>query len=259
MADHLIGVIDLQAGVAVHGIAGNRARYLPVRPLWRSGHTADGNPLALADWYRQQFQIRSFYVADLDALQGAAVQHTAIESLISQGNPEDQWLIDIGMCQHHADSQTRWMQKFSGSHSRVDWIIASESAMSTNLITHVCNSISPASLVLGVDFRDGRFVGPDSGVEHWISAADQAGLRRGLVLDVAVVGTNAGPGTAELCWSLHQRLPTWHWTSGGGCRSVDDVAAFLEAGCDRCLIASALLPKQSDIPRTGALPPSVRD
>ncbi len=242
VAEHLIGVIDLQGGVAVHGIAGNRAQYAAVRRLWRSGRVADGDPLALADWYREQFQLRHFYIADLDALQHDAQQRTAIESLMAHGDATDRWLIDAGICLSDVASQTQWIREVGASHRNVQWIIASESATSIELIDHVAHTIAPASLVLGMDFRDGQFIGPDSGMEHWISTAARAGLRSGLVLDVAAVGTGVGPRTAALCQAMHHRLPDWKWISGGGCRDADDVQVFLDAGCESCLVASALLP-----------------
>lgn len=242
VAEHLIGVIDLQDGVAVHGVAGNRQQYAAVHPLWRSGQVADGDPLALADWYREQFQLRQFYIADLEALQNRAPQRAMVESLIAHGDTADRWLIDVGICLREASSQTEWMREIDALRRNVQWIIASESATSTTLISQVCESIPPDALVLGLDFREGQFVGPAAGMEDWISAAAQAGMRCGLVLDVATVGTRVGPQTASLCRSLNQQLPDWRWISGGGIRHADDARVFLDAGCTDCLVASALLP-----------------
>lgn len=242
LAEHLIGVIDLQGGVAVHGIAGNRQSYVAVRPLWRSGQVADGDPLALADWYREQFQLHQFYIADLDALQKRSPQRSLVESLIAHGDVSDRWLIDAGICQREALSQTKWMYEIDSQRRNVRWIIASELAASTTLITQVSECISPDSLVLGVDFRGGQFVGPAAGLEDWIAAAEKAGVRCGLVLDVAAVGMRVGPQTATLCRSLSERFPDWQWISGGGIRHASDAQAFLESGCSDCLVASALLP-----------------
>lgn len=242
LAEHLIGVIDIQDDVAVHGIAGKRQQYAPVRGLQRSGHAADGDPLALLDWYRQQFQLRQFYIADLDALQNRPPQRALIESLIAGGDDTDRWLIDAGISLRNAPSQTQWMRDIHALRRPVRWIIASESATSTALIPLVCESISADAFVLGLDFCDGQFVGPEAGVEDWIASAAKAGLRCGLVLDVAAVGTRVGPQTASMCRTLSERWPDWRWISGGGIRDADDARTFLNAGCTDCLVASALLP-----------------
>lgn len=242
VAEHLIGVIDIQGGVAVHAIAGQRQSYVAVRPLWRFGQAADGDPLALADWYREQFQLRQFYIADLDALQNRSPQRALVESLIAHGDVSDRWFIDAGICQGEAPSQTKWMLEIASQRRNVRWIIASELAASTTLISQVSECIPPDALVLGVDFREGQFVGPAAGVEDWISAASQAGVRLGLVLDVAAVGTRVGPQTADMCRALSEKLPDWQWISGGGIRHAGDAHAFLQAGCSGCLVASALLP-----------------
>ncbi|TWT73093.1 HisA/HisF-related TIM barrel protein [Allorhodopirellula solitaria] len=242
VVDHLVGVIDLQDGVAVHGIAGNRQHYAAVKPLRRLGRAADGDPLALVDWYRSRLPIRQFYIADLDALQGKAAQHTAIESLISCGDPTDRWLVDVGMSQQNAASQIGWIERISARYANVNWIIASESATSSQWLGQIAESLSSRSLILGLDFRDGVFVGPPAGLDDWLIAAQRAGLRSGMVLDVATVGTGAGPRTADLCGDFHERLPAWQWISGGGCRHAEDVKTFLNAGCQNCLVASALLP-----------------
>lgn len=242
VADNLIGVIDLQDGVAVHGIAGNRTQYTAVGRLRRDGQPADGDPLALAQWYRQKFHLRQFYIADLDALQHHAQQRSAIESLIAHGHTADRWLVDVGIGLPDLASQTQWMREVARSHRNVQWIIASESASSADVIEQVAHGIDPASLVLGVDFRRGQFIGPDPGMEHWVATAAQAGLRSGLVLDVAAVGTGSGPRSVDRCRAMCQRLPDWKWISGGGCRDAEDVQVFLNAGCESCLVASALLP-----------------
>ncbi len=243
MAGHLIGVIDLLSGDAVHGIAGHRERYQPIQGLCWSGRVADGHPLALATWYREQFSIRNFYIADLDALQNKVQQRAAIESLIKSGDVSDRWLIDAGINNRDLTSQSQWMREVAASHSEVEWILASESAISAELIGVVAQTIDPASLVLGLDFHESRFVGPKSGLDHWMMSAEQAGVRQGLVLDVTAVGTGGGPQTASLCRSLCQRYRDWKWISGGGCRDVADVQTFRDAGCQSCLVASALLPQ----------------
>lgn len=234
-------MLDLKGGVAVHGIAGNRGQYAPVRHLYRNNQPADGDPLALLDWYRR-FQLRRFYIADIDALQHGVNQQDVIARLLAHSEGTDEWVIDAGVRENCMQTQTTWMRETTTRCPRVHWIIASESARSEDLIRQVAEQVDASSLVLGLDFRSGQFVGPETGCESWLRAADRVGVSCGLVLDVAAVGTAAGPQTIDHCSRMSECYPDWRWTSGGGCRDLADVALVLGSGCDGCLIASALLP-----------------
>ncbi len=254
-ANHLIGVIDLKAGVAVHAIAGDREQYQPVSPLFDAGQpdraepvsrrVADGDPAALVRWY-QRFGVRRFYVADLDSLTGSEIQRDAIASLLSLDGSANRWMIDVGLRDSKIDQQLGWIDSFNISSQHIDWIVASESASSVELIETAASRCDASSLIVGVDFRGGRFMGPDNDVVRWMSTAERCGLNRALVLDVSVVGTGRVAGAVDLCRDMSGRFEGWQWISGGGCRRPDDVDEFLDAGCDACLIASALLPRAAN-------------
>ena len=63
---HIVGVIDLLDGQAVHAIAGNRNQYQPIA-------FCNGDPLALVAYYRT-FGLSALYVADLDAIENDRIQ-----------------------------------------------------------------------------------------------------------------------------------------------------------------------------------------
>ena len=65
----LIPVLDLKAGRPVHAIGGNRAHYEPLRSIL---HPAGADPVELARACRDRLGLRELYVADLDAILGAA-------------------------------------------------------------------------------------------------------------------------------------------------------------------------------------------
>jgi phosphoribosylformimino-5-aminoimidazole carboxamide ribotide isomerase len=165
-----------------------------------------------------------------------------IASLLAHGEATDEWMIDAGVRDDCVQSQTQWMRETTARNPGARWIIASESARSVGLVKRVAEQVDVSSLVLGIDFRSGQFVGPETGCEGWLQAADGVGVSCGLVLDVAAVGSAAGPQTMDHCGWMSACFPEWRWISGGGCRNLADVGAVLRSGCEGCLIASALLP-----------------
>ncbi|MFG0289465.1 MAG: HisA/HisF-related TIM barrel protein [Rhodopirellula sp. JB044] len=278
MADHLIGVIDLKAGKAVHAIAGKRNKYKPVSLVEKPANSApdsffrrdaahvrasEGDPSALVRWYRR-FGITQFYVADLDSLTDGEVQRDAIERLIenaSRGSDAlqpDRWLIDVGLREDVIARHSEWLaldwSVASANAAILQWIIASESAESVNVIDSASRYCDPDALVLGVDFRDGVFIGPGKAsgpaeVDAWMNRGKETGIRRALLIDVSAVGTGRSDASVAMLRDVAARHRGWRWISGGGCRQAKDVDAYVRAGCERVLVASALLPKQAMPPK----------
>jgi phosphoribosylformimino-5-aminoimidazole carboxamide ribotide isomerase len=125
----------------------------------------------------------------------------------------------------------------TNSHSR--WIAATESMTSTEALSQLAKRISPKRLLLGLDFRAGEFLGPIS-LPTWGVSALQLGFAGAVVMDLASVGKPTGPTTQSLCQSVKRLAPNWTLFSGGGIQTTDDIASLIDAGCDRCLVATAL-------------------
>ena len=66
------------------------------------------------------------------------------------------------------------------------------------------------------------------------------GVRRVLVLDLARVGTNAGPGTDAFCKELKDSFPDVELLAGGGVRGREDLDRLRTSGVDGVLVATAL-------------------
>jgi phosphoribosylformimino-5-aminoimidazole carboxamide ribotide isomerase len=66
------------------------------------------------------------------------------------------------------------------------------------------------------------------------------GVRRVLVLDLARVGTNAGPGTEAFCKQLKECFPDVELLAGGGVRGREDLDRLRACSVDGVLVASAL-------------------
>jgi phosphoribosylformimino-5-aminoimidazole carboxamide ribotide isomerase len=201
----VVGVIDLKGGTAVHAVRGERERYRPI-----------GDPLALA----RRYGLDELYVADLDAIAGGEVQTTIIAALgrearvmVDAGVSEPERLLDLG----------------------VDRVV-----VGTETLTDA-HSVSPDA-VLSVDLYDGRVLSRDPRLAG-LSALDAlARLRRPrevIVLDLARVGTGAGPGVATIA-EIHAAYPDLELLAGGGVRDGDDLRALADAGAAGALVGTAL-------------------
>ena len=232
----IIPVIDLQAGRIVRAIAGERQRYRPiVSPL-----VADATPAAVARAFVSQFQFDTAYVADLDAIAGAAPNWDALRAINRAGL---RVCVDAGV----TDTQrARELAAFDGSGARLAGIIVGlESTTNPRQLAEWFDCIGPAQAIFSLDLKHGQ---PLSASPAWrgINPADiartafDAGFRRLIVLDLADVGTNTGSSVAPLCREILARQPQVELIAGGGVRNIDDLRRLHDAGCRASLVASAL-------------------
>lgn len=229
----VLGVIDLQAGLAVHAIAGRRDLYQPVRgPL-----CADGDFQQLAESYLRS-GVGGLYVADLDALCGKVCQTAPLRQLATLGCPL--W-IDIGY--RDAAHSMKVVRQLDQPHVR--WILATESLSDPDEIAHWLSAFGPDSLTVCIDLHQGSVRSPTpmrlptdavEAVDHFV----QRGVRSFALLEITSVGLGGGPVTAPLCRTLRHRFPEIALVSGGGVRGDQDLQTLLTAGCNRVLVASAL-------------------
>lgn len=227
----VVGVIDCSHGIAVHAIAGNRADYQPI--------AFAPDPIQLAKIYHGM-GLRSLYLADLDALIDASPQTKWLQQFISALSDHwDELLIDIGW------SEGEIALGDLPNHVRI--VAATESARSLQSVDKLRHSIAPNQIVLGLDYRGGKFISPQShSSQVWIDHARNLGVTRALVLDIATVGTDANQKSLTLCEQVKQMAPDFTVYGGGGIRSASDLSAMLAAGCEKCLIATSLLKIASD-------------
>ncbi len=226
----LVGVIDLRHGQAVHAIAGDRDYYQNVE-------FCGGDPIGLAEHY-SQLGVTELYVADLDAIIDGTVQVEAIEA-VCHCVASSKMVIDIGWTGKENKESRDAIAVLTDRHANVCWIAATESAKTAGALAELAELVSAERVFLGLDYRNGQLIGSKDEAE-WILAATELGCCGVVVLDLASVGTGAGPSTMEICRRVKQLAPRLLVYSGGGIRTAEDVSELVEAGCDRCLIATAL-------------------
>jgi len=232
----VIGVIDVRGGAAVHARGGRRAGYAPVTSA--AGVAVDGDPAALARVYVEMLGVRALYVADLDAIEGGlgATRAGVIATLVALGAPL--WL-DAGVSSVEGARAALAM-----GAARV--IVGLETLAGLDALDRICAAVGGKAVTFSLDLRAGVPVPmpnggsrPD-GAEMLAARAAEAGVGTVIVLDLARVGTGAGPDVATIS-AVRSAAPHVSLVAGGGVRDVRDLRRLAEAGCDGALVASALI------------------
>ena len=208
-----MGVIDLKAGAAVHAVRGERERY---RPL--------GDPLSIA----RSFQVEELYVADLDAITGAGDNDAVIRALAREARV----MVDAGVSEPERAQALLQL----GVH-RV--VVGTETLADADAL----DGLLPEA-VLSVDLRDGRTLAPDPRLAGLpaidaVALLHRPALREVIVLDLARVGSGAGPDVAAIA-EIHAAFPELELLAGGGVRDAADLRALADAGAAGALVGTAL-------------------
>ena len=202
----------------------------------------EGDALQLANYY-YGLGLRSLYVADLDAIAGKAMQWAPLASLLEVGF--DRVLLDIGWTGSESAAVQQGVAALSKRFPGARWIAATESCRARDSIAALAACVQPEHVVLGLDFRSGQLLGRAQRLEDWIETAIADRVRSAVVLDLAAVGTSAGPVTMAICRTVRQLAPCLQIYSGGGVRDALDAEQLLEAGCQGVLVATSLFPGAS--------------
>jgi phosphoribosylformimino-5-aminoimidazole carboxamide ribotide isomerase len=222
----VVGVIDLMGGVVVRGVAGRREDYRPV--VSRLSPSAE--PAAVAGAFVRDLGLEEVYLADLDAIAGAPPAWEVYAAVRAEG--ARLW-VDAGVRQPE-----RALELAGAGVESV--VVGLETVAGLDVLERLAARLGER-LVFSLDLRDGRPLGALPGQPEQLAAAAVArGVRRLLVLDLARVGVEAGPGTEELCARLTTAHPGVEVAAGGGVRGRADLERLKMAGVSAALVASAL-------------------
>ena len=223
----MIPVLDVLGGRVVRALRGERSAYRPII----SALAAGSDPIVLArallaavGGHAEQ----QLYVADLDALQGAAVQRSAIIALLAALPDTTLWL-DAGFAD--ASSARVLRSELGAAGARVRPVFASESLAGIDALAELTDD---ADAILSLDTRAGQPLDPAG---CWQRPA--LWPRSVIVMTLDRVGAGRGPDLATLT-RLRETAPGHEWIGAGGVRTAADLAAAAEAGASAWLVASAL-------------------
>lgn len=234
MLSRILPVIDLQRGQVVHGIAGERDRYQPlVSQLVDSPH-----PGRVAKALCDAVAADQLYVADLDAIAGAEPDWNGYRLI---GNQQLRIWVDAG-CGTVARAERFAEAARDADVARV--IVALESLETLRSFESIVCKLPLEKCVFSLDLREGKPV-TNCGAARRLSADTIAsyvvdvGVRSMIVLDVASVGMGR-VSTVNVCRRIKARHADVELISGGGVCDLADIQRFVDAGCDKVLVASAL-------------------
>jgi len=223
---NLIPVVDLLQGQVVRAVRGDRKAYRPIV----SALCASSDPVTVARILCDHCAARRLYVADLDALQGGAVQVAVLADLL-RALPEVELWLDAGLAD--ADAGRALRGQLAPCASRIVLVYGSESLRSREALER-CFARDEEGAALSLDRRDGQRLDPAGcweAVELWPA--------RLIVMTLERVGSGAGPDL-ETLQDVRRLAPAAMIIGAGGIRSEDDLARASAAGADAWLVASAL-------------------
>jgi phosphoribosylformimino-5-aminoimidazole carboxamide ribotide isomerase len=236
----IIPVLDLSHGVAVHARAGDRSRYQPVRSVLTPAR--DGDPLALLRAFRETLGAEQCYLADLDSIQGGAVQRTTIRELAQfEAGFAGALLVDAGTGQLGGA-----LEVLACGASEV--VVGLESLHAFSDLEAIVRLIGSTRVVVSLDLRLGSpilhpamqdAVGAHPDATGLAAQAVESGVRSLLVLDIGRIGTGCGVDLG-LLEGLRRRFQAERLLAGGGVLTRVDLDRMRDAGCDGVLVASAL-------------------
>ncbi len=225
----IIPVLDVRQGVVVHGVAGQRADYRPIKSVL----TPSTAPREVAHAFRTHLGVTELYLADLDALAGQPPAVDLYRSLHADGA---RLLVDAGLRRARDVDALMTVDNLA-------IVAALETLDSPAALRQMVHALGER-LLFSLDLKEGV---PLSGTNAWgvdpwtiVQKVLDLGVRRLILLDLSRVGVGQGTGTEELCRRLSRTATGVEVIAGGGVRDKTDLEVLAHAGVHAVLLASAL-------------------
>lgn len=226
----VIPVIDILDGQVVRGIAGQRAKYLPIK----SRLTSSTDPLEVARALRSAFELDHFYVADLDGILNQRPNLAIFQRLIKD---RFELIVDAGV----RNTSDATILQIAGVKQIIVALETCRSPDDLAMITATKLDITfSLDLLTGIPQQRKDSTGWSNKTHVIVRQALQANVNAILPLDLTDVGMETGGSTDSLCRFIRNEFPKIRLITGGGIRGVDDLKRIRSLGVDDALIASAL-------------------
>ena len=216
---HVIPVIDLKDGLVVSAKQGKRQSYRPLAtPL-----CSEPDILAVTGAYLSVFPFKTFYIADLNAIENNGNNHAAIIRILETYTDIRLW-IDAGLDVFIKETSRPFQDRVSN-------ILGSETGIA---IEQIYDYTRISDCILSLDFDDKGFLGNKNLLEQYALLP-----QRLIIMSLGRVGRNAGPDLDRV-GHLMGKLRDKQVYAAGGVRNMDDLRRLAERGIHGALLASAL-------------------
>ena len=215
----IIPVLDLKGGEVVRAEKGRRDLYKPIRtPL-----SASADVVAVAEGLRTLHPFQTFYIADLDAIEGREPNHASLARLGAMAKPPELW-VDAGIGEEAALAAAL-------AQPSLRPVLGSESQRDDRLLRRFHGN---PGFILSLDFFADGFRGPASFLEE-----PELWPGRVIVMTLARVGAAAGPDFARL-EEIRAKAGNRAVIAAGGVRDLADIRALSALGIAAALVATSL-------------------
>jgi phosphoribosylformimino-5-aminoimidazole carboxamide ribotide isomerase len=215
----IIPVIDLKGGEVVRAEKGRRDLYKPIKtPL-----SASSDVVAVAEGLRTLHSFPTFYIADLDAIEGREPNNAALARLSAMTEPPELW-VDAGIAEEAALAAALEQPLLCP-------VLGSESQRDDALLRRFRDH---QNLILSLDFFADGFRGPAS-----FLADPELWPGRVIVMTLARVGVAAGPDFERLR-QIKAMAGNRSVIAAGGVRDAADIRALSALGIAAALVATSL-------------------
>lgn len=216
----IIPVIDLKGGLVVRARSGERKAYWPIE----SKLSTTSHPIDVVAGLLSIYPFPLLYVADLDAIERFGDNNTVLRQVAAQFPGLVLW-VDNGCAGMLA------ARDFLAAYPGTSLVLGSESQPDGELVRTYSDSVR---IVLSLDFRGERFLGPDC-----LLAEPSYWPDRVVVMTLARVGGYAGPDFERLA-GIKKYAGSRKLYLAGGLRDAADLARAKASGATGILVASAL-------------------
>ena len=214
----IIPVIDLMRGKVVHATGGVRADY----PFLTSVLTQSHEPLSVIRDLCEHAPFSTFYIADLDAIEGGDKNYDFYQTL-SQQFPDIEFMLDAGI-----KNKQDWLRFLD--YPNIIPIIGSETLLELNWLND--ESVKERG-ILSLDFKAKHFLGDKHLLDN-----EKLWTRRIIVMNLDCIASAAGTDLSLLTQIQSQTQSDI--IAAGGIRGKYDLRSLEQQGIKQVLVASAL-------------------
>ncbi len=235
----IIPVLDLLSGVCVHGVAGERSEYQPLRSTLIEG----SDPLRFLEHFAGM-GFDEIYIAELDGICGRMRPWDLLREIKtwSQRACGVRLKVDLGIAD--VDDFEVCARMLGGWPEEWQVVVGTETLLSLNAWEELGRLLDHRGVVVSFDYAHERLMTTkSSAIKTDVDLLDEvvkSGCREVIVLELSDVGGMKGLSTLNRCRLWKQRYPELSIVAGGGISSKEELLGLRNEPLAGVLMATAI-------------------